>query len=382
MVIYMKNFKRMFTFAVSLSISMVTLSFSGLSSSAENKDADSIDMDYLYNTNRNAYSVELFQDFVESFPVESTDGVKTTIFPNSYGGAYIDDNNVLHVKVVNDENTTDYGLISKNYISTFEKESNVNNLDKDIIIENAKVNLTELLKIQNILELVMIKYDISSIYTDEQTNTLNIALLDDSKKDDILTYLKENFDGFDDGCIVFVEGSAISTTASNTTSNALAGSSSSSSAGTATLGFNAYKSSTGKYGVVTAAHFATSGTTIYNAKGTSIGSANVRQFSGSIDAAFVPFGSSITQSKRINQLSSPNDTLTGYYSNNSSIIQGMNTTKVGNTSGVNYGTVLSSNVSVVASGTLLSNQVKLSNTQLAGDSGGPVFYSLSDERVC
>jgi hypothetical protein len=61
-------------------------------------------------------------------------------------------------------------------------------------------------------------------------------------------------------------------TDADTTSNALAGSDTTSSASTgATLGFNAYRHATGQAGVITAGHYATAGTTIYNAKGTTIG---------------------------------------------------------------------------------------------------------------
>lgn len=323
----MKNIKRILSLVFSLSVSLLTMSVGVSSSAMSNFDNSTSDMEYLYDNDRNSYSIELFKNFISSCPSNNVGSVETTDFPDNYGGAYIDEKNVLHIKVVD---SVDDGFTLKNSTNIADIKKNIGAVDvnNDVIIEEAEVSLEEMLEIQKTLDSVMVDFDISSTYTDEEKNVLGISLLDISKKDDIITYLKKNINNFNSNSVLFEQGEAISLSASDTSNNALAGSESSSSDGWATLGFNAYNSSSGKYGVVTAAHFATSGTTIYNSVGTTIGKPSVRQFSGTLDAAFVPFGSSISPSKYISQLSSPNDKLTGYYSN-SSIVQGMTTTKVG-----------------------------------------------------
>jgi len=196
-------------------------------------------------------------------------------------------------------------------------------------------------------------------------------MLDKTKEKDTIEFLKTTFDTFDEECIGFKDTLGLKTTEGNTATNALGGSSASSSSATATLGFNAYRASDGKYGVVTAAHFATSGTIIKNALGTSIGSASVRQYSGPIDAAFIPFPSTIIKSYRLCVVTVPDaDRLTGWGS--STIVAGVTTYKYGKTTGLNSGQVVSASTSINVGGITFTDQIKISNTQLAGDSGAPV----------
>lgn len=54
----------------------------------------------------------------------------------------------------------------------------------------------------------------------------------------------------------------------------------------------------------------------------------------------------------------------------------MTTTKVGGVSGVTTGTVTNASVSFSYNNITFTNQFKISNTQLAGDSGGPVFHTF------
>ncbi|MBR6924274.1 MAG: hypothetical protein IKH50_07035, partial [Oscillospiraceae bacterium] len=69
--------------------------------------------------------------------------------------------------------------------------------------------------------------------------------------------------------------------------------------------------------------------------------------------------------------------LTGYY-NNSSIIQGMSSKKVGKTSNVTNGSVLSVSTSILTNSNItLTSQFKVSNTQYGGDSGAPAFHSFT-----
>lgn len=356
---------------MSISISLITMSLS-TSSGADQKNTTCIDMNLLYNTDKNSYSVELFNDFVDNCSSETINGLETTTYPDNYGGAYIDSSNILHFKIVPKSDELSNEEI-KYYISTLEND--IIDKNRDIVMESANVTLNKLLEIQDSLDLVMTEYNISSTYTDEEANVLIISLIEYSNKEGILKYLEKNIDDFNQSYVSFEKGTETSFSFGNTSSNALSGSVTSSSNGSATLGFNAYRSATSSYGTVTAAHFATNNTTIFNASGSSIGSAQVRQLSGTLDAAYVPFGNNISPSDRINQISYPDDKLTGFYSN-ASIVQGMSTTKVGAVAGVNYGSVLSANSSVTVDNINFSEQVRVSNTQNAGDSGGPVFHSF------
>lgn len=290
----MKKIKRILSDAISLSISLMTMSIGVASSVDTGRDNTRNDMTYLHDTDRKSYSVELFQDFVNNCPSKTIDGTETAIFPENYGGAYIDNQGVLHFKVVADLDVEATSSDVNYYISVLKKSTDVVDENKDIIVEDADVTLEQLLKTQKALDSVMQEYNISSTYTDEENNTLVISLFDTSKKRDILRYLDANVNGFNNESIEFEQSSVITSTATNASNNALAGSASSSSAGySATLGFNAYNASSGKYGVVTAAHFATSGTTIYNALGYTIGKVKPEAFMLALNAFNRSFYSSV-----------------------------------------------------------------------------------------
>lgn len=374
----MKLLRKILSAAISLSISLMTMPAGFTLSADSSRGNNGNDMKYLRENDRNSYSVELFQEFVNNFPSEIVDGSEKTVYPENYGGAYIDSIGALHLKVVEDYDIKDISTDANYYISALKKSSNIVDPKYDVIIDDADVTWNQLLEVQKVLDSVMEELDISSTYTDEENNILVVSLLDISSKYDVLNYLNENINAFSQECVEFEQGSVITPTAYNAYNNALAGSGATSSTGySATLGFNAYKASSGQYGVVAAAHFATSGTTIYNALGSTIGTPSVRQYSGTLDAAFIPFGSNISPSNGIYQLSSPDDTLTGYY-NNSSIIQGMSSKKVGKTSNVTNGSVLSVSTSILTNSNItLTSQFKVSNTQYGGDSGAPAFHSFT-----
>ncbi len=370
--------KKIMSIILALPISLVTLSFSGASSGVEQAQTSSFHNVSLYPSNKNLYSAELFGKFAESLPTENVDGVNKTVYPENYAGAYIDDNDVLHIKVVDDETVmgNSFDDDSKKYISVFEEKTGVDNLEEDVLFERADVSLKKLLEIQKILEPVMVKYHISATATDEEKNILRITVTDDYQKSDIIAFLKENINDFNEKSVEIVSGGGIFFTAENTSNNALAGSFCYSDNSSATLGFNAYQESTNSYGVVTAGHFVGIGDTVFNAKSYSIGTVSASKVSGSIDAAFIPFNSRIIVSDKLNKLSSPNDTLTGFYPS-SSIIQGMATTKIGNASNVNTGVVRSANASAAYMSDIFNDLVYISNTQLTGDSGGPVFTAFT-----
>jgi hypothetical protein len=329
--------------------------------------SNQIDMTALKTADRNTYYVGVFSNIIECFPttVTLTEYGETTVinYPDEFAGAYIDSSNNLHIV-----------LTSSVYVKTEYDYLKITGYDKDVVFNVAEFSLSFLYDVQRTLGDVMVKLGIEGIILNEATNKLEVHMFDGAKETDVVEFLKTKFDKFNDRCIDFKGSLGLRTTASDSTSNALAGSKGTAGSIPATLGFNAYRASEGKYGVVTSAHFATSGTSIKNAMGTTIGSASVRQQSGTVDAAFIPFPSGITQSYR-RCTSSIDDEITGYRTN-ANIVQGMATRKYGIATGYTTGTVQSLSGIITVSGTTFTDQVVVSNQQLNGDSGGPVFDNL------
>jgi len=391
----MFRLKKLISLMLCIMLAFSCLLFVGASSNAELNVESS---NNLKEENRNYYYVILYGRMVNFFPTTTvtlkeekdraidfiefagqyTEAEKTemvsyldgyyenytktkVVYPDDYAGAYIDHDNNLHIILTAETSRSNYHKMLDN--------------DDDIIFEYAANPLSRLLNIQEALNPLMQTFSIEATVLNEITNKIEIQLFDSSKDKDIIKYLESVINRFTVESITFNGTTGIKYTATtNTTSNALAGSESTASTDNATLGFNAYRAADGKYGVITAAHFATSGTSIKNANGTTIGSASARQLSGSIDAAFVPFPNGITKSYKLlnSNLIAIDENITGYYQN-SQIISGMATTKIGKTSGWNYGMVTSTNITLNVSGTTLTDQLRVSNTQLVGDSGGPVL---------
>lgn len=329
-------------------------------------------MPSLKETDRNSYYGFVFESLIDSFPTELIQdelGEREEItYPQEYAGAYIDEFNILHIVLTKEANAA----IKNNY-------HEIMGNDEDIIYDTADFPLSSLYEIQRKLDGVMQDYRIESTALNEITNKLEIHLLDNTKEKEIIEFLKNEFNDFDARSIIFKSPIGIELSATDSSSNALAGSDSDSDVMGATLGFNAYRHSTGNYGVVTAAHFATSGTTIENAVGTTIGSASIRQYSGTIDAAFVPFPVGISWSYKISGIAAPDDCITHYYPDDEFIVTGLTTDKRGRTTGGTSGTVTSVSTSLYVDPDTFTDLVRVSNTQQAGDSGGPVYHSI--ERV-
>jgi len=329
----------------------------------------------LKEADKNYYYASVFQKLIDSFPTEliQDQGVDRQVvaYPQDYAGAYIDDSNTLHI------------VLTKSAAMTTEANyQKIMDNDEDIIFETADFPLSRLYEIQRTLDIVMQEFGIESIALNEITNKIEIHLLDSTKEKDIIEYLKTKLYAFNDNSVIFKDPVGFETTAANTASNALGGSNTASTSGTAaTLGFNAYRHATGQTGVVTAAHYATTGLTIRNAMGTNIGSASIRQFSGTVDAAFIPFPVGITWSYRFFGTYLPNeDFFTGYFPN-AYDLTGMYVMKLGRTTGSTTGYVTSASASGVYDGITFTDQARVSNTQQDGDSGGPVFWSFTGPLI-
>ncbi|NLE04194.1 MAG: hypothetical protein GX638_05250, partial [Crenarchaeota archaeon] len=320
----------------------------------------------LKDADRNYYCGLVFQKLVDSFPrvlILDEGGEREVVeYPQDYAGAYIDESDNLHIVLTKDAN-----------VATKDSYFKIMGYDDVVVFDVADFSLSFLREVQRTLDGVMQEFSIEFTGVDHVTNRLDVGMLDSAKSKSVIEFLKTKFNDFDDKCIIFKGSVGIRFSAADTSSNALIGSNCSLSTGTGTLGFNAWMPSTGQFGVVTAAHFATSGTTIYNALGTLIGSASVRQCSGTVDAAFIPLPAGITESYSISGYTPPDDFIYGYFPN-AYDLTGMNMFKKGSSSGLTYGQVTYDSISVTVGDITFTDQVKLTNIQLPGDSGGPVFW--------
>ena len=104
------------------------------------------------------------------------DAVEQVVYPDEYAGAYIDDNDNLHIKLVGKKNAERYEALTNN--------------DESVIIEEAATPLSKLHEIQDALYKVMEEFEITASSLQEDTNTVNITLENSSKnKDLIIEYL-------------------------------------------------------------------------------------------------------------------------------------------------------------------------------------------------
>jgi hypothetical protein len=354
-----------------VSVIILTTFTSGFVSS-KGTESLSIDLTSLKESNRNYYYATVAASLVDSFPTvvyQDVWGGKREViaYPPEYAGAYIDENNTLHIVLTKDANMTtlnNYRAIMYN--------------DKDIVYQYADFPLSRLYDAQRALDGVMQQFGMESTGANEATNKLEIRMINSAKEQGIIDFLDTKFNDFDVRCISFENATGLQFTDADTTSNALAGSYTSSSSNEwATLGFDAYRHPTGHTGVVTAGHYATAGTTIYNAVGTTIGSEEVRQYtSGTIDAAFIQFPPGITSSYKLsNSYAAPDDCITHYYPY-TNYTQGQSVNKIGSNTSITSGTILNVGATATAGGFTFTDQVYISNQQKSGDSGGPVFETV------
>jgi len=319
---------------------------------------------------RNWYSFAVFRDLIDCFPkvtVTGTYGLAEAVaYPSDYAGAYIDEADNLHILLTKDVDS----------VSEYDYRAIVG-YDEDIVFEVAKYSFSFLKEVQRTVDDVMADFNIGNTVVNVRANRLEVGLIDRSMEGAVVEFLQTKFGGFDNSCVVFGEATPIGLTAANAVDNALAGSTLNMGANpNPTLGFTAVRN--GLYGVVTAGHVATAGTTINNAWGTAIGAATAGDtiFDG-IDAAFVEFADQTYMQPSYRLVGThSSDILTNYYPNDYYLV-GLNTCKSGSVTGFTTGTVLAVDVSFSDSGSQFTHQVHISNQQLNGDSGGIVYCEFT-----
>jgi DNA-binding HxlR family transcriptional regulator len=108
-------------------------------------------------------------------------------------GAYIDQYGTQHIILTN--NATAKAINAYLYIA-----GNSTN----IVFETAKFPLSRLYAVQDALDGVMIKFSIDATGVNEITNRLDVHLHDSTKQKDIIDFLNNQFNDFDERCISFL----------------------------------------------------------------------------------------------------------------------------------------------------------------------------------
>lgn len=380
----MKHPTRILTATLTVLLCGVTLTAQGTAMTAQSPAAPISavpdDMAALRVNDRNAYSVGIYQVLhanLTAAACATPDATLTeTIYPSYYGGAYIGlDDNRLHIQIVEENAVASYAALTDTCTSMLKADTRLKCFtEEDVVFEPVRYSLQQLKAVQASLTDVMQEYHICMVALDDPNGGLTVALKAEGSKEDVLAYLAKEFPDFSADAITFEGDIGAHFTASDTASNALAGSKAYTSSDNATLGFNAYNASSQKYGVVTAGHFATTTTTVSNSKRVAFGQPAARRVGGTLDAEFIPFTSgNISPSTGISGVST---NLTGYYSAGTNVY-GMNVSKKGASTGVTTGVVTSSSANIDVGDISFTDQVKISNRQVGGDSGCPVYTTTN-----
>ena len=348
----MKKIKKLFTFALLLCILLAIFSSQIIFAiNVEAKEA---------SAQKNLQSLHKSLIFKEEFmTISITKNTQTSNlqYPDNFGGIYIDDNNDL--RILYTENKYDF----TNKIS-----------ENDAIFEKVLFSFNYLSQIYKYLSSIMGEFDINTVYIDERLNrvviTASNSALNSKLKENVISHMQNNFYKFNSDVILFKESHQITTTAP-------AGTSISMPAGIGTLGYTAYKASTGEYGFVTCAHGTNDiGEHIYKLDGTLLGTVVDRCFRKGyrLDAAFVSYTNQ--NEKSYNYLGQ--GTIT-HIIPSSSLAIGMSISKYGHTTHKQFGTIVSTScsASVMHNGKkiILIDQIEVSITHDTGDSGSPLLHS-------
>lgn len=308
---------------------------------------DVLSDDYIENL-QSFYASARFKENYSTLMVSRSTQTVQMNYPENFGGIYIDNENKLHIAYVDGVDALDDSM-----------------QDYEVKYDVVKYSFNYLCQISSLLSDNMSDFNITIVSVDEMQNKLVVAI-DKEFETELIEWLSENISNFDSNCISFVDPVSIASTD--------AGGTSIKSNGGFTLGYNARKSSTGKYGFVTCGHGVSAvGDTVKrnNFWGTSLGKVSNRRFGDTIDACFVTYSnqSNITTACLVG------GNLTGTYSS-SQITSGMIVDKYGATTNARSGRVTSGSASVSCDGVTFRDQVQMSIRQERGDSGAPVVHEF------
>lgn len=327
-------------------------------------------------TNDNINVMKYYNNIIDGYKLNEADDNNDISYKEEFAGAFIDDDGSLKIGIVED------------YYNEHNTKSNAR-VDVDFVSNKYSYNC--LSRIMSEVENIMIDNSIISVEIDEKRNAVVIDLMKSENRNYVVEYLSEKGLFFEDSIVFNIDDNCyITNTAATVT--AYSGESvfyyadeSKTRVNIGTICVGAIDNKTGQFGVLTNEHVALAsqqkemyyGGCIKNNNiyFNPLGIASKGKMGGDIDAAFIPYADQ--EKWDVSQYSEYDTTV---FSNvnvgdESQIIQGQPLMKIGQTTGVNYGSITSKNVSIVVDGIRIEKVFKYDNETLKGDSGGPVYYN-------
>jgi hypothetical protein len=114
-------------------------------------------------------------------------------FPADYAGAFIDENNVLHILLTNTSNQAVYQQVMDDNISA-----------NAPVFTQANFSLNELMAIQRVLSYDMIMLGVDWSEPCQRSNTVQIQLLNGYPQQQVLVHLAIHIQGFDENSVIFL----------------------------------------------------------------------------------------------------------------------------------------------------------------------------------
>ena len=286
-------------------------------------------------------------------------------YDSNYCGSYIDENGLLKIGV---KQLNDY--------------LDIENID--YVIQDYSYN--ELLSIKEDIILVAKKYNVMSLYIDEELNKLIIELRNNLQEDLLREYLEGNNLSDDSYCIKTTDFFRYDSKKAYPGQEIDRGEGDDNGG---TICVNAYDNETGEYGVVTNAHVTSADGNkfdMYYGGSTSslykLGKSSKEIFGGQVDASFVPFPNNTWEQTYIANCEgeSFNNIKLG---SESMIVQGAPVVKFGLSTGITEGVILSNNIEIFDEdgNIVFYDVIRYTNDSHGGDSGGPVYFEDSNGNL-
>lgn len=274
-----------------------------------------------------------------------------------YGGAYVGDDNVLVVNV-----TTPSDNVKKEIQEITESQN--------VKFKEVMYSYEQLMDLYEIISDKMknsdLKEKINCFYVDETNNRVVVEVLDDKAINDFNQEILCN-----EAVTFNVVKEAISTDATIQPGDRLTIGNGGYSAGWRAWRING----SGNYveGFITSAHGNSVSDEVRTASGTVFGTIGVRAMSDTVDAAFAKCTNNTIELSNVIKYSGNSLKDRSYII---SIPEGYTVYKVGNTTGLTSGKVISNNCSMSVYGITISDFVKTDYTSEGGDSGGLVYTNV------
>ncbi len=389
----MKNklYLKLLSFLLVVSVLIAQFSVGAITISSSDRNHDRITQSY-----KNFVAIELY-----SFLQDNAGNI--SVFGDDYAGAFIDENDVLNVCILDSVNMKHYEkILGKENIKNISSELLKEMISKDdafmsdtlasledtsnnitIKYKVSKFSLKYLTEIENALKPNMSKLGIQVLFIDQSDNLVYIYVSNRECIEKVNEFLSNRIKGYDTTAVKYViEELNITTTA---TYYAYGGRLATSSAGNWTVGFNA-KDSNGNFGVVTCGHAVSLGDSVYNEDNKKIGTVANRSHGSTIDASFIPFSNTLfVKWQETQYVSYPNSSI---YPNISSVatsnqfVEGARVERYGIATDKTVGTIVTPNVNINggSANPSYTNAFLYSNAPDIGDSGGPILLSTGTPK--